>query len=296
MAESLAVLGCGNMGEAILRALLRDSAAAPRGVFAFDPNDSRSKALDDLRDLQWSARAADAVARADVVLLAVKPQSMAALLREIAPAANGRLVVSIAAGITTEFIESQLAGARVVRAMPNTPLLVGKGLVALCPGASATGDDPGRARSLFPGATLLDVGEEQMDAVTAVSGSGPAYFYAFVEALAAAAQQQGFDAETAGRLAAGTFIGAAALLESAGTTAAELRRRVTSPGGTTEAALKVFEDRQLDATVRAAVSAAVKRGQELATSPAMPPGGAAPGPTAPPGAPSTKGSARPPRG
>jgi pyrroline-5-carboxylate reductase len=147
--------------------------------------------------------------------------------------------------------------------MPNSPLLVGKGLVALAAGSTATDGDLSTARSIFPGATLLEVKESLMDAVTAVSGSGPAYFFAFVEALAAAGRKQGFDAETAQRLATGTFIGAAALLESSSTGAAELRRRVTSPGGTTEAALAVLKDRKFDELIAAAVEAATRRGGEL---------------------------------
>src|SRR5688572_16615789 len=235
---TLAVIGCGNMGEAIIRAMMR-SPASQWSVLAFDPNELRKRALGDL-DLRWASAARDATAGADVALLAVKPQTMAQVLEEIAPAAGGRLVVSIAAGITTRMIESKLGQARVVRAMPNTPLLVGKGLVALAAGSSASGQDLDTARRLFPGATLLHVREELMDAVTAVSGSGPAYFFAFVEALAAAAREQGFDQKTASQRAEGTFLGAAALRGASSAGAAEQRRRVTSPGGTTEAALGVL--------------------------------------------------------
>lgn len=255
------------MGEAIRRGLARRNPAPASFVRLYDPDSARREALADLAPVDWRASAADAARDADVVLLAVKPQAMAGLLDEMAPLGAGRLFVSIAAGITTGHIESRLAGARVVRAMPNTPLLVGKGVVALCAGRSATAEDLAAARSLFPGATLLDVEESLMDAVTAVSGSGPAYFFAFVEALASAARAQGFDPDTACRLAAGTFIGAAALLEHSGAgDAAELRRRVTSPGGTTEAALKVFREADLPGIVQAAVDAATRRGRDLSQS------------------------------
>ena len=259
----LAVLGLGNMGEAILRGLSRRNDGAARTIIAFDPSPERGTALSDLRGLAMADSAARAVAAAPVVLLAVKPQVMAEVLREIAPVAAGRLVVSIAAGIGTGFVESRLPGARVVRTMPNIPLIAGKGVVTLCLGASAGSGDVEVARRLFPGATVLEVKEELMDATTAVSGSGPAYFFAFVEALAVAAEAQGFERTTAYALAAGTFTGAAALLEQSAVDAAELRRRVTSPGGTTAAALKVFEEGELAGLVGRAVAAATRRGREL---------------------------------
>lgn len=257
----LAVIGCGNMGEAIIRAILR-SPAPWWELRAFDPDAQRRQALLDL-DMQWADSPAAAAAGADVILIAVKPQTMLKALGELGSAAAGRLVVSIAAGVTTRSIEAKLAGARVVRTMPNTPLLVGKGLVALSAGSTASAADLETARSIFPGATLLDVDEGMMDAVTAISGSGPAYFFAFVEALAAAGREQGFDAEPAARLAAGTFIGAAALLEASSADVSELRRRVTSPGGTTEAALAVLGERNFDEMVAAAVEAATRRGRAL---------------------------------
>ena len=270
----LAVLGFGNMGEAIVRALLgceqNAAAAVVSQIVIFDPMEARRAAAMGFTSVIWARTPADAVSAADVVLLAVKPQAIPALLKDIARVASGRLIVSIAAGITTNDLESQLPGARVVRTMPNTPLLVGKGLVALCRGAGASGDDLASARNLFPGATLLEVEERLMDAVTAVSGSGPAYFFAFVEALALAATEQGFDPHTAYRLAAGTFSGAAALLEKSGASAEELRRRVTSPGGTTEAALKVLSERGLSEMIRNAVAAATERGRQLANAGSQP--------------------------
>jgi pyrroline-5-carboxylate reductase len=263
-ALKLAVLGFGNMGEAIVRGLVTSMRTADDpSISIYDPAEARRAAGADLASVRWSAGAAEAVAGADVVLLAVKPQAMGELLGKIAPVAGGRLIVSVAAGITSQYMESRLPGTRVIRTMPNTPLLAGKGIVALCRGTTASANDLLIARLLFPGATLLEVQENLMDAVTALSGSGPAYFFAFVEALAAAAREQGFDAETAYRLAAGTFIGAAALLEHSGAPAAALRQRVTSPGGTTEAALEVLAERGLERMVREAVAAAIERGREL---------------------------------
>ena len=260
MNSTLAIIGCGNMAEAILRGLTQGEAAFDE-VVGFDPNADRRDALADVPRLRFADSAADAVSSSTVVLIAVKPQSIADALADLP--ADGKLFVSIAAGVTTAKLGSLLPGGRVVRTMPNTPLMAGRGVVGLCRGSTATADDLSLAKHLFPSATLFDVDESQMDAITAISGSGPAYFYAFVEALTAVAESLGFDAETAKRLAAATFTGSAALLDSGDHDAAELRRRVTSPGGTTAAALSVFDSADLPKIVRDAAGAAERRGREL---------------------------------
>lgn len=251
------------MGQAILRGLASSSAHSFRPIRVFDPNAARRAVVSGIGGVEPVSDALAAVEPAEVVLLAVKPQKMAEALAPIAASAGGKIFVSIAAGTPSERLEAQLPGGRVVRTMPNTPLMVGRGVVGLCRGKSATADDVATARRLFPGAALFDVEEAQMDALTAVSGSGPAYFFAFTQALAAAAQEQGFDDRTAYRLAAATFIGAAALLEQSEHDAAELKKRVTSPGGTTAAALEAFERANLEKTVADAVAAAADRGREL---------------------------------
>jgi pyrroline-5-carboxylate reductase len=174
------------------------------------------------------------------------------------------LFVSVAAGVTTAKLESQLPGGRVVRTMPNTPLLAGRGVVAMCRGGSATEEDLDLAASLFAGALVERLDESQMDAATAVSGSGPAYFFRFVEALAEAGVAAGLPADAAARLARETCIGAAALLDQQPELdPAELRRRVTSPGGTTAAALEAFGAGGLADLVDTAVAAAARRGKSL---------------------------------
>lgn len=259
----LGVLGGGNMGEAILRGLSSQPGRRLRSIRVFDPNAARRAALSEINGVECVAEVLAAAAPADVVLLAVKPQKMAEALESIAHLAQGKLFVSIAAGTTSASLESLLPGGRVVRAMPNTPLMVGHGVVGLCRGKSATAEDLAIAKRLFPGAEIFEVEEPRMDALTAVSGSGPAYFLAFVEALAIAAKQQGFDTETAYRLAAATFVGTAVLLEQSEHDAAELRQRVTSPGGTTAAALDAFKRAGLQKIVADAVAAAAGRGGEL---------------------------------
>ena len=264
---TLAVIGCGNMAEAILRGLAAAGGRNPFGrVLGYDPSADRKKHLVGVAKLNYSVSAVNAIEASRVVLIATKPQVVAEALAEVGGVAAGRLFVSIAAGTTTATLEKLLPGGRVVRTMPNTPLMVGRGVVGLCRGATATADDLATAKTLFPSAELFDLDESQMDALTAVSGSGPAYFFAFVEALAAAAEAEGFDKETAYRLAAATFTGSAALLEGSDEDAAALRRRVTSPNGTTAAALTSLEAADLTKIVADAVAAATRRGRELAGS------------------------------
>ncbi len=255
--QTLAVVGCGNMGGAIVRGLLRGGSPFGR-IVAFSPSGQGIPA-----GIDRAATATEAARVGDVVLLAVKPQVMPSVLEEIGGEAAGKLFVSVAAGTTSGAIEAKLSGGRVVRAMPNTPMLVGKGAVGLASGASATAEDIETAKQLFGDATIVEVNEAQIDAVTAVSGSGPAYFFAFVEALATAGEQAGLSADHAATLARQTCIGAAALLEQSNDSPGVLRKNVTSPGGTTAAALASFETDDLAAMVARAVAAAARRGREL---------------------------------
>jgi pyrroline-5-carboxylate reductase len=196
----------------------------------------------------------------------VKPQQFEAAMRPLAARfAKGRLAISICAGVSTARIEAVLGeGARVVRAMPNTPMLVGRGMAGICAGKHATDADMETAeRVLGAAAEVIRVPETLMDAVTAVSGSGPAYFFYLTELLAAAGVEAGLPEEQARHLARVTFEGSAKLLAQTGEDAAVLRRKVTSPGGTTEAAIKTFEAMGLPKTVTEAVKAARDRGREL---------------------------------
>ncbi len=270
MDRKLGILGAGNMAEAIARALLQSGTIRPDQIIASDPNADRRKLFKETLNLEVADHAGAFAGEVDALLLAVKPQHLKAALVELSQQIRpDALLISIAAGITTERLETWAAGEpphearRVVRTMPNTPLMVGRGIVAFCPGKYATAEDVATAKSLFPGADLLDIEEPQMDALTAISGSGPAYFFAFTEALAAAAEAHGFDRANAYRLAAGTFTGSAALLEQSDYDAAELRKRVTSPGGTTAAALASFDASDLTRSVHSAVAAAAARGREL---------------------------------
>ena len=248
------------MGGAIVRAILNGRPRRVGRVLVVEPDAAKVPA-----DAERVADPAEAVAAAEVVLLAVKPQSMAHALAPLRDVAAGRLFVSIAAGITAGWLADRLPGGRVVRTMPNTPVLAGKGAVAMAAGPGASdGDLDLVMHVLFDAAHVVELDESHMDAATAVGGSGPAYFYAFVEALAAAGVAAGLPEEEAAMLARRTFVGAAALLDSpAGGDPADLRRRVTSPGGTTAAALDAFAAGGLGDLVRDAVVAAARRGREL---------------------------------
>jgi len=261
----LAVIGAGNMAEAIIGGALRARAIKARDVVAADVSPERRKVFKDKLHIRAIADNAAAVRGAVLVLLSVKPQTMWAALDSIAAALPSEaVIISIAAGVPTRVIESRLGpSARVVRAMPNTPMLVGQGIVALAPGSLATANDLAIAERLFSAtAQVVRVPENLMDAVTAVSGSGPAYIFYLVEQMTQAAIELGLAPEIAKKLATATAAGAGAMLLG-GEEPAELRKRVTSPGGTTQAAVELMESRGLGKIVRDAIAAAEKRGNEL---------------------------------
>jgi pyrroline-5-carboxylate reductase len=267
--QSLGIIGAGNMGEAIARAIIRAGVVKPQFIVAADPSPQRRELFERELRVRCVERAMDA-AQEVTVLLAVKPQQMAQVLREIEPVVLlNALVISIAAGISTAFIDSLLGAKqiRIVRAMPNTPLLVGAGAVAVAPGTRATADDVALARRLFePAAVVIEVTEDKLDAVTALSGSGPAYFFYLVEQMTRAGEEMGLSSDEARILAVRTAIGSGKMLESADVPVSELRRRVTSPGGTTEAAVTHMQRSRLDRTIIDAIKAAQQRGRELGRS------------------------------
>jgi pyrroline-5-carboxylate reductase len=267
--KTIAFLGAGNMGEALIRGLLTAKTVAPSQIIA---TDVRAERLDDLAKA-YGIRTTDdnvkAGTDADIVLLAVKPQQMSAVLAPLKSAAAAhKLYISIVAGVTTARIESELGGkARVVRVMPNTPALVGAGAAALAKGAHATGDDLAAAELILGAVGIAARVEERfIDAVTALSGSGPAYVFFVTEAMIKAGVAAGLDEALAKKLAIQTVYGAAKLLVESGEDPESLRRKVTSPGGTTEAALKVMSERKLTEIFAEAIKAAEQRSRELSES------------------------------
>ena len=219
-----------------------------------------------LRERQRPTDAAEGVQGAAIVVLAVKPQVMGSVLPVLKSNASAEtLFVSIAAGVSCATIEAALAtGARVVRTMPNTPALVGCGATALCAGSHATAADLETAEALFSSVGIaVTVPEKSIDAVTGVSGSGPAYVFLFLEALADGGVQQGLPRDVALKLAGQTVLGAAKLMMESGTHPGVLKDQVTSPGGTTIAAVRALEDGAFRGTTMSAVAAACARSKEL---------------------------------
>ncbi|WP_109211404.1 MULTISPECIES: pyrroline-5-carboxylate reductase [Microbacterium] len=268
----IAILGAGSMGGAIARGLSRSGLAAG-GVTTTNRSRAKAAELDGLEGVTSVALEAeptgntDAAAAADVVLVGVKPAMVPDLLREIAPVLRpGTVVVSLAAGVTVATFEEILgADVAVLRSMPNTPALVGRGVTGLAAGTRADESAVATARRLFETVgTVVEVPEEQIDALSTISGSGPAYFFLLVEEFTKAAVGKGFSEAESRVMAEQTFIGAAALLEASADEPAELRRRVTSPKGTTERAIAVLQDARLDDVFGQATDAALARARELA--------------------------------
>lgn len=265
-ARRVAVLGGGVMGEALVGAVLRAGVPAADVVVA-EKAAARAAEVGERHGVATTADVAEAVRGAGVVILAVKPQDVAAALAAAGPAlAPAALVVSVAAGLPIAFYEDRLpAGTPVVRVMPNTPAVVGKGASGLAGGTAATREHVTRARELLAATGLVvEVPEHHLDAVTAVSGSGPAYVFYLVDALAEAGVLLGLPRAQALELAVATFEGSSALLAESGEHPVVLRERVSSPGGTTVAALRQLDAHGVRAAVLAAAEAARDRSRQLA--------------------------------
>jgi pyrroline-5-carboxylate reductase len=264
--KKLAIIGAGNMGEALLRGLLKAGAIEANRVVT---TGRRAERLEHLKSTYKVAATTDnlsAVQGADLVLLAVKPQILTRILNEIAPGIQSdALVVSIAAGVPTATIEGHLAaGVRVCRAMPNTPCLVDAGATAISPGAHAGSADLELGRTLFEAVgKVIEVEESLLDAVTGLSGSGPAYVFMIIEALSDAGVKVGLPRYQSQALAAQTVLGSAKLLLETGEHPGVLKDRVTSPGGTAIAGLHTLEQGGLRTTLINAVVAATERSREL---------------------------------
>lgn len=263
--KRIAFLGGGNMAEAIVGGLLAGGVSMEGNVVAADVAAERRALLESKYGIGTTADNAAAVRGADVVVLAVKPQQVPEALAAARDAFTDRqLLVSICAGLPTAALEKQVP-ARTVRAMPNLPALVRRGVTAICAGARATEVDLDLAQQLFAAVGVtVRLPESQMNEVTALSGSGPGYVFAFIEALEEAAVEMGLPPETARTMAIETVRGAAELAAQTGEDPAELRRRVSSKGGTTLAGLAALASGGFAATVAAGMRAARDRAAELA--------------------------------
>jgi pyrroline-5-carboxylate reductase len=261
----IAVLGAGQMGEALISGLLRAGVVAPDQIIGAARRSNRAQQLREAYGIEVTS-AAEAAGKAETLVIAVKPQDMGALLDEIAPHVTpGILVISVAAGITTGFIGRRLAGdVPVVRVMSNTPVLVDEAMSVISPGPHATEEHLRRAEELLrPVGKVLRIPESQQDAATALSGSGPAYVYFLVEAMVDAGILLGMPRANALEMVKQAVFGAATMLRDSGQHPVLLREAVTSPGGTTINAIRELEKHGVRAAVLAAIEAARDRGREL---------------------------------
>ncbi len=266
--QNVTFLGCGNMGTSLVGGLIADGYPAS-SLCGVDPDDAQRRRLAQHCAIHTVATVAEGVADADIIVLAVKPQTLPAALAEVKQALQNRspLVLSIAAGVRCATIRAALGGVcPVVRAMPNTPALLRAGASGLYAGADVSAAQRRSAARIMQavGVTVWLDEEALLDTVTAVSGSGPAYFFLIVELLEKIAVELGLSEEQARQLSVETALGAARMLKETGAPAATLRQRVTSPGGTTEQALQVFAERGLEELLRQALLACRQRSLELA--------------------------------
>jgi pyrroline-5-carboxylate reductase len=268
MPYDLAFVGAGNMAEAIARGLISTNTLAPNKMIAADVSEARRALFERELGITPVADPVEAVKEASAILLAVKPQQMADALKGIGAVINDKtLVISIAAGINTRFIETNLGLGthwKVVRTMPNTPMLVGLGAVGIAAGAFATKADVAAASRFFaPAAEVVQVSEEMLDAVTALSGSGPAYVFYLLEHMIAAGVAMGLSKEQSELLAKQTVLGAASMAKTSPDSPTELRRKVTSPNGTTQAAIESMDASAVGINIEKAIAAACARSIEL---------------------------------
>lgn len=263
----IAFLGAGNMATALLRGLIERGGMSPQSLAVSDVRPEAVAALVQGHGVHGYAKNSEAVAFADIVVLAVKPQVLPAVLAEIAPHVTERhLVISLVAGVTLSHLTSMLGGHdRIVRTMPNTPALVGEGATALARGPGASEADLELAMRLFASCgVVVRVEERLLDAVTGLSGSGPAYAFVAIEALSDAGVRAGLPRDVATKLAAQTLLGAAKMVLETGEHPGRLKDQVTSPAGTTIAGVAALEREGLRHALLSAVEAATARAKELA--------------------------------
>lgn len=261
----IAFIGAGKMATAIVKGILAAKTPFNKDeILASDVSEDSAKLFTYKTGIPCTSNPRECVEHADLVLLAVKPQNIPDAIAEIAGAAADKTMISIAAGVTIETLMEGFETDRVIRVMPNTPLMIGEGASVLAASPNATEDDKKTALAIFAASGITyELDESLIDAVTAVSGSGPAYFFEMIDAMAEAGANAGLPAEIAMELTIQTARGAAGMLKAKNGTPRELRDAVTSPGGTTAAALATMEKNNFRGLINDAVEAAKKRSIEL---------------------------------
>lgn len=261
---TLGFIGLGKMGEALLSGIITRGTYAPSEICGFEVSSTRLKEVVDKYHIFKMDSEADVFLNSRAVLLCIKPQNVSEVLEKVENVNSSSLVISICAGITINMLRKWLSNSPIIRAMPNTPALIGKGVTALSFSEGLKEKDKQLALKVFQsvGETIV-VDESDLDAVTAVSGSGPAYVFLFIDSLAKAGELIGLEPEVSFKLACETAVGAAELARKSGKTMRELIEQVSSPGGTTVSALSVLKERDFSETIQEAVEAALKRAKEL---------------------------------
>lgn len=264
--KKISFIGAGNMAEALVSGLLKRKALPPKNILLSDPAEKRLLHLKKTYRVNTAKSNIESAGKGEIIVLAVKPQVMGAVLDELKDAVTpDKLVISIAAGITTSFIRRHLdKKTNVIRVMPNTPALVGMGISAISADKKISKSHISQAKAIMESAgKTIAIEERRLDAVTGLSGSGPAYIFLVIEALIEGGVASGLSRNTAKELVLETVNGAVALLSETGKTPVELREMVTSPGGTTVAGLKVLEEGAVRSAFITAVEAATARSKEL---------------------------------
>lgn len=269
MASRIGFIGTGNMGASILRGILRSGLTGPENIYIFDPDTAKMEALTNDTGVRACSGNVELVGMSDYVILAVKPAAVPQVLQEVKESFTDRKVlVSIAAGISIDMLAQHLGQSRkIVRTMPNLPLMAGEGMTVISFGEHISEEEKETVKNLFRGSGQVEVLEERlMNEVIALTGSSPAYVFMMIEAMADGAVQQGIPRKTAYRLAAQSVLGSAKMVLETGLHPAELKDRVCSPGGTSIEAVKALEKCGLRHAIMSAMKACTKRAVEISSS------------------------------
>lgn len=262
--KTVTIIGLGNMGFALAKGLLSSNVLISEQLKGIEMQNDKANEVSSALGIEVFSDY-EVIKKSDVIILAVKPQNMKVLLSSLKPLLNDQLIISIAAGITVKFLKEELGDKKIVRTMPNTPALVLKGVTGIYCTEKVNDEDRNVVENLLNaiGSTVLVDKEDDIDKITALSGSGPAYVYYFMEALEEAGVMIGLSRDTARKLVVSTFEGSTALIKETSKTPQDLRIMVTSPAGTTIAALHMFEKGAIKGAVLDGVAAAYKRAKEL---------------------------------
>jgi pyrroline-5-carboxylate reductase len=260
----LGFIGGGKLAGSVIRGLVRAKFCAPRAILVSEPNETARRTLEDEAGVSVTAENAEVAGKSDIIFIGVKPAVVIPVLNDLAPMLERKLVVSLAAGVRTASME-RVAAAHFMRVMTNTPSAICRAATAVARGSRTTNAELSAVREIFAAiGVVVEISEDQIDAVTALAGSGPAFVYTVIEALARGGEKMGLAPDAALVLATQTVLGAAQLAAETGLSPEALRKMVVTPGGTTAAGLAAMEERKTSESLIAAVEAAAKRGAEMA--------------------------------